>query len=95
MKTLLGGCCLAGLLLGLVGCGQVDAALDCHDICSRYASCYDTSYDVDACETRCRNASKVDATFRRNADVCNACITDRACASATFSCANECSTVVP
>ena len=36
-------------LTGMVGCG-VDAVLDCHSICDRYASCYDSDYDTAACE---------------------------------------------
>ncbi len=81
-------------LTGLAGCG-VDAALDCRAICGRYASCYDADYDTSACESRCRTRADDDADFKRQADMCDACITDRACASATFSCASECSSVVP
>lgn len=79
---------------GLSGCG-VDAALDCHAICNRYASCYDSGYDVTACETRCRVSADKDSDFKRKADICDACITDQSCASATWSCGVDCSSVVP
>ena len=87
----------AALLFGLAlaGCGSVDAAIDCHSICSRYSECYDTTYDVSACETRCRSHSSSDTAYRNLADQCSACITNRACPAATFNCASECSSVVP
>jgi hypothetical protein len=81
-------------LSAVAGCG-VDAALDCHAICDRYSSCYDADYDTMACESRCRTSANDDSDFKRQADTCDACITDRACASATFSCASDCSAVVP
>lgn len=83
-----------GLML-LAGCGSMDAALDCQAICMRYSSCYDTSYDTDACETRCKSNAEADPEYKRQADICDACIVDRACASATFSCGADCTAVVP
>jgi hypothetical protein len=80
---------------GLAGCNPIDAAIDCHAICARYQSCFDTSYDVPACESKCRSNSTTDTDYRHKADQCNACIDDRSCASSTFNCASECSTVVP
>ena len=74
---------------------KIDSAIDCGGICSRYASCFDSKYDTSACETRCRKAGSEDADYRRKADVCNACISERSCASAGFSCATECLSVVP
>ena len=81
--------------IALLGCGPIDSALDCHAICSRYSDCYDASYDVDACETRCRNHSSDDTDYRHLADQCSACIDDRACPTATFSCGSECVSIVP
>ncbi|CAM3289203.1 hypothetical protein G4177_34995 [Corallococcus sp. ZKHCc1 1396] len=81
-------------LTGMVGCG-VDAALDCNAICDRYASCYDSEYDTSACESRCRSNAADDEDYKRKADVCDACLTDRACTSATFSCGADCAAVVP
>ncbi|RKH08471.1 hypothetical protein D7Y13_02285 [Corallococcus praedator] len=81
-------------LTGMAGCG-VDAALDCNAICDKYASCYDSNYDTSACESRCRDNAADDEDYKRKADVCDACLTDRACTSATFSCATDCAAVVP
>ncbi len=89
---------LTAVLIGgvaLIGCGSIDAALDCNAICSRYSDCYDKSYDVSACATRCRSHADTDTDYRHNANECDACLQDRACSSATFSCGAQCSSVVP
>jgi hypothetical protein len=83
------------MFAGLAGCNPIDAAIDCHAICVRYQSCFDMNYDLAACESRCRSNSTTDADYRHKADQCSACINDRSCASSTFNCAAECSTVVP
>ncbi|MBS1149360.1 MAG: hypothetical protein H6Q89_1058 [Myxococcaceae bacterium] len=87
-----------GLVLLLSGCvvvQKVDTAIDCHGVCSRYQSCFESTYDVSACELRCRDASSTDGDYRRKADMCNACISERSCASATFACVVECAAIVP
>ena len=87
-----------GLVWMLSGCAvvqKVDNAIDCNGICSRYATCFDANYDVSACELRCRDASSDDREYRRKADMCNACIGERSCAAATFSCVLECASIVP
>ncbi|MEI8257141.1 MAG: hypothetical protein WCJ30_15820 [Deltaproteobacteria bacterium] len=76
------------------GCA-IDAAIDCDTICNRYKTCFDGNYDVAACATRCRSHSDTDTAYRRAANTCNACITNRACASATFVCGTECSSMIP
>ena len=83
------------VLFVLSSCGAIDSALDCRAICSRYSSCFDSKYDVGACESRCRTSSGNDPDYRRKADQCSACIDERACTSATFNCAAQCASVVP
>lgn len=73
---------------------KIDTAIDCNGICDRYASCFDKKYDVSACASRCR-ASASEPDFRRKADMCNACISERSCVAATFACVTECVSVVP
>lgn len=85
----------AVLVLGLGGCNPLDAAIDCHAICTRYQSCFDTNYNVETCESRCRTSSTSDTDYRHKADQCSACIDDRSCAASTFNCGSECSSVVP
>lgn len=74
---------------------KIDSVIDCQGICDRYRSCFDDKYDVSACASRCRKSASEDADFRRKADMCNACITDRSCVAASFACATECVSVVP
>lgn len=93
MKTLLAAALF--VLVTSMGCGPIDAAADCQSICSKYADCFDRDYDVSACAARCRSNSSSDAAYRRRANECDACIHERACASATFSCGLECASIVP
>jgi hypothetical protein len=86
---------LLSLLPGCAVVQRVDTAIDCHGICARYASCFDKSYDTDACEGRCRDSARAEVAFRRKADVCNACISERSCVVATVACVTECVSVVP
>lgn len=79
---------------GVGGCG-IEAAVDCRKICSRYQSCFESNYDLAACESRCRSNSASDTDYKRKADQCSACIDERSCASATFNCAGDCNNVVP
>lgn len=81
--------------VAIAACGRIDNAVDCQSICDRYRSCFDNSYDTGTCASRCRSGSASDTDYQRKADVCSACIGDRSCASATFSCATECAGIVP
>ncbi len=83
----------AVLMLG--ACQPIDAAFDCDTICTRYKNCFDGSYNVETCASRCRENAKVEKDYYRAVNTCEACISDRACASATFSCGSDCSKVVP
>lgn len=74
---------------------KIDSVIDCNGICDRYQSCFDSKYDTSACASRCRASASKDADFRRKADMCNACISERSCAQATFACVTECISVVP
>lgn len=74
---------------------RIDSAIDCNGICSKYASCFDSKYDTDACADRCRKSASSETDFRRRADMCNACISERSCVAASFACATECVAVVP
>ena len=83
-----------GLPMGLA-CDDAETAFDCHQVCSRYQSCYDGQYDVSACRDRCRNSAKNDKSVKDKADACESCIGDKSCLSATFSCATDCVGIVP
>ncbi|MDP2275383.1 MAG: hypothetical protein Q8N23_29375 [Archangium sp.] len=74
---------------------KIDSVIDCAGICDRYASCFDSAYDKSACASRCRQAASDQPDYRRKADMCNACISERSCVAASFACATECVSVVP
>jgi hypothetical protein len=84
-----------GVLGGLVSCGAADQAFDCQAVCSKYQECLDTSYDVGACRSRCRDKAAADANYSHKADVCHACISDQSCKDSTVKCATECLGIVP
>jgi hypothetical protein len=92
LAGLLGG----GLLAGVVSsCGTADEAFDCQAVCSKYQECFNNSYDVGACRSRCRDKAAADTDYKRKADTCHACIGERSCTSATFACASDCGSIVP
>jgi hypothetical protein len=76
------------------GCG-IKNAVDCDGICNRYQSCFDSSYDTGACESRCRDNADKDDDFASKVDDCHNCIDDKSCASATFNCGTPCANIVP
>lgn len=85
---------VAGIVAG-TACSSIDNAIDCNSICKRYADCFNSAYDVSACESRCKSNSQNDADYQNKVNTCSACIDDRSCSSATFNCAGNCSNVVP
>lgn len=82
-------------LLGGPGCAntiqEIDQAVDCNDLCNRYADCFDSEYDRAACRDRCNETVDNDP---RAANDCDTCLDDRAC-SESFTCGNECFGLIP
>ena len=56
-----------------ISCDSIDEAFDCSQVCGRYRDCYDSSYDVDACESRCRTSAANDPNVKAAADTCVHC----------------------
>jgi hypothetical protein len=85
------------LLTAAFGCSstvdEVTTALDCHDVCQRYADCFNADYDVDGCTDRCENSADADADRQRKLRTCDNCIDDSSCA-ASLSCSDECVGIV-
>jgi hypothetical protein len=81
--------------LACSGDNEVDRTLDCHDICSRYSECFDSSYDVDGCRDSCEDQADADAEFEERVDGCESCIDEASCVDGTFSCTDDCVGVVP
>jgi hypothetical protein len=86
---------LFGAALGSGCVDEIDRVTDCQDICSRYADCFDSNYDVGACRTRCADNARDSATFDQKVDQCENCLDDRSCSNAVFGCSVECMTIVP
>jgi hypothetical protein len=78
-----------------LGCDSVQEAFDCQQVCERYRDCYDSSYDVGACEDRCRTNAANDPTVQQDAATCESCIGDKSRLSATFNCGSSCGAIVP
>ncbi len=84
----------AGIALGLAACNPVetiDRAVDCNDLCNRYKDCFDVDYDVDSCRDRCDEMATNDPMLANN---CDACLDGHSCVGA-FTCAGECSGLLP
>ncbi|MGE0869756.1 MAG: hypothetical protein AB7P03_14420 [Kofleriaceae bacterium] len=86
---------LLAFALTHTGCDTVDRAYDCNQICTKYKECADAAYDDAACAERCRDNAAESEDFEDKADACQACIDDRSCAGAVFSCGAECVGIVP
>jgi len=84
--------------LALVACGvaeTIDQDVDCRNVCDRYQSCYDSSYDTAACRDRCHNVVDGDGGRSYAANECDTCMDDRSCAAAVFGCAAPCAGILP
>jgi len=89
----------ASLLVAGVGCGEtadeVTNSITCGEVCEQYSDCFDADYDVDGCIDRCENAATANEDRERRLEICDACIDDRSCTEATFSCTDDCVGIVP
>lgn len=77
------------------GCNAIESHAECVDVCDRYAECFDSSYDTEACVDRCSDDADNSDDFARRLNVCEACADDRACSETVFPCADDCAGIVP
>src|SRR5690349_17843872 len=98
MRAALAAC----FTIALFGCAPtqkvataIDTRLDCRAVCNRYKTCYDNTYQTNACEQRCDDQAKADGDFKRKADACNECMSQNACMQTSTACVNDCSPVIP
>jgi hypothetical protein len=89
-----GAIALTLALASVSGCSDIEEAIDCADICNRYADCYDIDYDTGACASRCRANADDDRDFADAANACETCLDDRSC-TGSFVYTEECRGVVP
>jgi len=90
---------LMGIVLGLsvTGCSaadQVENKITCADVCKRYKDCFNANYDTGACSKQCESQANSSADKDHRLTQCNACIDDKACAAAVFTCATDCAGVI-
>ncbi len=99
MKIVHSVCLLTGLLglsaMGVACDGPVDRFTDCAEVCDRYSTCFDESYDVEECTTTCDDMAQDDEDADSRLDRCESCLDDRACAEATFTCTDDCVGIMP
>lgn len=91
--------CFGLTAVSVVGCSdtvdEVKDEVDCGQICSRYSDCFDSDYDVSACQDKCENNADDSQARRDKLRACDDCIDDKSCTDATFNCATECAGIVP
>jgi hypothetical protein len=90
------GAALAAIVgfTGAGGCSDVQNAFNCSDLCNRYKSCFDSSYNVGACTDRCQNVANVNSAAHDRANACQNCLNDNSCVGAAFNCP-DCAGLVP
>lgn len=74
---------------------EIERRIDCGSICGRYAECFDESYDIDECESRCRDEAARDEDYQDKVSACESCMDDESCAASLFECTDECLGIVP
>lgn len=87
---------LAGVMsfmVGASGCDEIEAEFDCDTVCERYRDCFNSAYDVGACQSRCEALAESDA-YQATVDACEDCIGVNSCLSTTFNCPS-CNNIVP
>lgn len=88
------------LFLSLTGvaCSAADPITnkwDCRDVCQRYADCFDSSYDVDACKDRCESDASNSDDKQNKLDDCHDCIGDHdSCVDDISHCSSSCGTFI-
>jgi len=79
-QKLLSSIALPLLLLSPFACAdELDAAVDCGEICSAYSDCM-TDIDVTACTEQCEAEADASDDYLQAVDTCDDCVSSGACA---------------
>jgi hypothetical protein len=83
---------------GIAGCedddlGTVGTAADCDDVCARYRTCFDGSFDVASCTSQCQTRLGNATIQSTDVDDCMDCLGDNTC-TPVYSCADACDTII-
>lgn len=92
--------CILAAVAATTACGddiveEITNTVDCEDVCSRYADCFDKDYDVSACIDRCEDKADADENQETRLERCDDCMDDKSCTSTAFACTTECLGLVP
>ena len=79
----------------LGGCSDAKNTITCAEVCNRYQDCFNEDYDVSSCTDKCKSRAGNDDDKQSQLNQCEACIDDKSCTAAAFSCATECVGIVP
>ncbi len=74
---------------------ELENRITCGDVCERYSECFDASYDVEECTDRCTEDATDDDEKDEKLEACDACMEEKSCVSAVFSCTDDCASFVP
>ena len=90
------GAALAAIVsfVGAGGCDDTQNAFNCSDLCNRYQSCFDMSFDTRSCTDRCEDLADDSQNFDERANRCQNCLNQNACVDAAFNCP-DCAGIVP
>ncbi|HET7541455.1 MAG TPA: hypothetical protein VFK05_16380 [Polyangiaceae bacterium] len=89
---------LSSLSLVGVACSAADPITnkwDCHAVCQRYADCFDSNYDVNACKDRCESSASNSDAKQQKLDDCHDCIGEHdSCVDDIAHCSSSCGTFI-
>jgi len=88
---------LASVSLFGFGCSaasDVSNKFSCHDVCQRYADCFNKDYDVDSCASKCESDADNSGDKQNKLDDCHDCIGDKSCVGDFASCSGSCGTFI-
>ena len=80
-----------------VACSAADPITNkftCHDVCQRYADCFNSSYDISGCTDKCEADASDSSDKQNKLDDCHACIGDKSCVADFTSCSASCGTFI-
>ncbi len=83
--SLFGGCSAAN---------DVSNHFSCNDVCQRYATCFNSGYDVDGCTSKCESDADNNGDKQNQLDSCDNCIGDKSCVSDFATCSGSCGTFI-
>ena len=79
------------------GCSPADPITNkftCHEVCQRYAGCFNKDYDVSGCTSSCESEAANGDDKQTKLDDCHSCIGDKSSVSDFANCSGSCGTFI-